>query len=155
MVQRSRIGITIGRRIFLIRITSLVSDQPQERYFLGLKAAGSFMYCSIIIMDTLQKASEEPQANNVPSKMLVRSESDNVHKHQASPGVARSRNVFSTVSRQIFISTELPRNSESRTCTRRIFSPSETTIAKQYLRRVSASVLPPSLVSAHGLGYRP
>eukprot|EP00171_Calliarthron_tuberculosum_P004211 IDg4211t1 len=80
------------------RMNTLVSDQPQERSFLSLKAVGSFMDCSKCLMPSLAYSQQLGiEAEQIHAELLSINGNDSIYQLQASPDNAVPRNVRTEV----------------------------------------------------------
>lgn len=150
----SKTGFPIEGRLHILRINTLVCDQPQERSFVCMKAAGSFMDCTSCMMPSMAFRHElgiGPE--DTPQDVQDISIYDDVYSVQIGQEGGRERNVVNVVSRQLVLakSTVSPSNSTAGAT----YTPDEVLLSKRYLQRVSATHIPPALASCHGLGTEP
>eukprot|EP00171_Calliarthron_tuberculosum_P002760 IDg2760t1 len=147
----SRIGVSIGGELFVVRLMSLVADQPQERAFSGLKSAGSFIDCSLCMQPSLTFSYNIDDAQEVPDEFQ-----QNCRHTKLTIG-ARSYHCPKCNEQSLanFYGVHEPRFEKIRTGNRRSYNRINISNARLYLRRVSASLCPPALAAVHGLGTAP
>lgn len=64
IVVASRSGFQIDGTLYVIRLNTVASDQPQERKIFGLKSSNSFKDCSICVMTLIPYGTDEVQDDN-------------------------------------------------------------------------------------------
>eukprot|EP00171_Calliarthron_tuberculosum_P022686 IDg22686t1 len=86
-----------------------------------------------------------------PPELRDPANDDDVYRAQMSRTRVRERHVFNTVSRQLIVS----RSTQTQSGLEPVHTRDEITFAKRYLRRVSATHIPPALAAVHRLGSEP
>eukprot|EP00171_Calliarthron_tuberculosum_P004396 IDg4396t1 len=135
---------------------ALIRTSPQERSFLGLKSVGSFMDCSFCLMPSLEFTSDSSYDDSIePQEICEISAENDVYLVQTGSSSARARNVINTISRQLIAVRTMLTSAHgfNEECTS--FNSSDAHLSKRYLKRVSATLILPSLASFHGLATPP
>eukprot|EP00171_Calliarthron_tuberculosum_P008947 IDg8947t1 len=71
VVEASRIRLSIEGELFVVRLVTLVADQPQERAFLGLNASGSFMDCTLCMQQSKHFSDGPDDTQEFPDEILL------------------------------------------------------------------------------------
>lgn len=103
-MEASKNGVDLHRNPYLLKLNTIVADQPQERQLLGLKSVGSFPDCSLCMLPSRSNThSEYKQPHSTPMEVPDIDNDAHMFQLQTSRELSRALHVSNTVSRHLII----------------------------------------------------